>query len=147
MKKQRIRVLALCIFYYKGRILVFEGMDNSKQQPFYRPLGGAVEFGETLDQAMLREIHEELGEEITDLEQLGVLENIFTYEGAPGHEIAFIFNARFKNMNVYLKENLKASENDGILLKLCWLKVKELSNLPIPLYPNGITQLILDQNF
>ena len=46
MKKNRIRPLAICVFLNNNRILVAEGYDPIKQQTFYRPLGGGIEFGE-----------------------------------------------------------------------------------------------------
>ncbi len=146
MKKQLIRVLALCIFSHQGRILVFEGHDSKKKESFYRALGGAVEFGEPVEAALRREIREETGQEITHLRQLGVLENIFMYESKPGHEIVFIYDAEFKDASVYTQRDLKASEDDGIAFKLRWLQISKLTRLKYPLYPAGITQLILDQN-
>ena len=62
MKKQKIRVIAVSVFQNAGRILVFKGHDPVKGETFYRPLGGAIEFGETSQQALVREIREELGE-------------------------------------------------------------------------------------
>ena len=147
MKKQRIRVLALCIFSHRGNILAFEGYDSQKNKSFYRPLGGAVEFGEPVEAAMRREIREEMGEEITHLRQLGVLENLFTYEGEQGHEIVFVFDADFKHKSVYTRKDLKASEDDGMQFKLRWLQISGLTQLKYPLYPDGITQLILEQNY
>lgn len=46
MKPQTIRPLAICVFRHAGRILVAEGTDEVKGETFYRPLGGAIEFGE-----------------------------------------------------------------------------------------------------
>lgn len=147
MKKKRIRVLALCIFSHQGNILTFEGHDSQKNKTFYRPLGGAVEFSEPVEAALRREIGEEMGEEIAHLRQLGVLENIFMYEGEPGHEIVFVYDADFKDSSVYTRKDLKASEDDGSEFKLRWLQISTLTQLKYPLYPDGITQLILEQEY
>ena len=46
-KKPRIRPIALCVFRQEEHILVFRGYDPKKDQTFYRPLGGGIDFGET----------------------------------------------------------------------------------------------------
>jgi len=42
-----IRSIAICVFRHKNHILVAEGYDPVKDEYFYRPLGGGIEFGET----------------------------------------------------------------------------------------------------
>src|SRR5512140_1651840 len=90
----RIRPLAICLFRNAGRILVFEGFDPVKQQTFYRPLGGGIEFGERAEAAVRREILEEIRAGTASLEYLFTLENIFTFNGEPGHEIVLVFDGR-----------------------------------------------------
>ena len=46
MKPNRVRTIAICVFKKGGRIFVAEGYDPAKQETFYRPLGGRIEFGE-----------------------------------------------------------------------------------------------------
>ena len=74
----------VCVFRHRTRILVARGFDDVKNEAFLRPLGGAVEFDEMVLDALRREIREELGVEISDPVQLGVLENVFTYRGPLG---------------------------------------------------------------
>jgi len=69
----QIRPLAICVFSNKDRILVFEGYDPIKNQSFYRPLGGGIEFGEYGEEAVRREIMEELHTKIKDLSFLACL--------------------------------------------------------------------------
>ena len=105
-----IRVVAICVFRYGERILVSEGIDTVKQERFARPLGGQVEAGETSAQAVVREIREELGCAATDLRLLGVLENIFEYQGRPGHEIVFVYDGRFVDETLYGRPELPMHE-------------------------------------
>ncbi|MEX2081522.1 MAG: NUDIX domain-containing protein, partial [Dehalococcoidia bacterium] len=67
-------------------MLVFRGYDAVKEQAFYRPLGGGIEFGETAEEAVIREMREEIGAETRVMRHLMTVENLFTYEGQPGHE-------------------------------------------------------------
>jgi predicted RNA-binding protein with PIN domain len=39
-----------------------------------------------------------------------VLENIYEYEGSPGHEIVLVFDGKFKNTGLYKQEKLKTLE-------------------------------------
>ena len=88
---QRVRPLALAIVLYRDHLLCAEGYDPVKEQTFYRPLGGEIEFGERAEAAAARELHEETGRRIERLDPLGVVENLFTVAGAPGHELVFGF--------------------------------------------------------
>lgn len=108
-----IRVIAICTFMRDNRILVFEAFDAVKETPFYRPLGGGVDPGETSADALIREIREELDQEITDLRLLGVLESIFTVGKRAGHEIVFVYDGRFCNETLYDQPALTVHEATG----------------------------------
>jgi 8-oxo-dGTP pyrophosphatase MutT (NUDIX family) len=60
----RIRPLAICVFRNEDRILVNEGYDPVKQEAFYRPLGGGIEFGESSMDTVCRELMEELNVDV-----------------------------------------------------------------------------------
>ena len=134
----RIRIVAIGLFRRDGRILVAPGHDDVKAQRFFRPLGGAVEFGEAAADTLGREIREELGLEIRDAVRLGVLENRFVYRGEPGHEIVFVFDAAFVDERVYARDALPIVEPgwDG---PATWVDPSALS---VPLYPTGLDRLV-----
>jgi len=119
MTAKYIRVIAICVFQHGDKILVFEHFDKSRGTPFYRPLGGGLEFGETTEQALKREIKEEIDQEITDLKLLTVLENIFTLEGETGHEIVYVYDAHFTDKAAYQREVFTVHEETETL-KATW---------------------------
>jgi 8-oxo-dGTP pyrophosphatase MutT (NUDIX family) len=88
------------------------GYDDVKNEYFYRPLGGAVEFGELAEEALRREIREELALEIRDPVRIGVLENRFEYRGIPCHEIVFVFDAAFVDEAVYAQPSVEVCESN-----------------------------------
>lgn len=143
-RKKQIRVLSLCVFRNAGRILLNQGYDRVKRENFYRPVGGAVEFGESAAEALVREIREELGEEIADLRRLGVLENRFTFEGRPGHEIIFVFDARFLREELYDAPTLPVheSETDTPDSEAVWLRETDAASSLGPVYPEGLLKLL-----
>ena len=134
-----IRPKALCVFQCANRILVGHGYDTVKQEHFYRPLGGAVEFGETALETLRREIREELDTDIAEPRLLGVLENIFTCDGAPGHEVLFVFDARFVDVALYEEPHLDVLE--GGWERATWEPLEELASGQRPLYPAGLLEL------
>ena len=75
MKPGQIRPIALCLFRHGDKLLAFEGYDEIKRQTFYRPLGGAIEFGEYSHVTIAREIREELGAEVAGVRYLFTLES------------------------------------------------------------------------
>lgn len=107
-----IRVLALALFRTGDAILVAPGHDPLSGTAFFRPLGGGVEFGESAEEALRREIREELGETVEGVTRVGVLENRFVYAGRARHEIVFVFDARFADPSIYGRAELPVSEPD-----------------------------------
>ena len=90
-KPPRTRVTVLGLMRRPdGRVLVERCHDRHDGETFYRAMGGGVEFGEYAAAALAREFMEELGLPITVGARRAVVENIFVYEGAAGHEIVFI---------------------------------------------------------
>jgi 8-oxo-dGTP pyrophosphatase MutT (NUDIX family) len=147
MKRGIVRPIAICVFSRNGRILVAEGYDPVKQQTFYRPLGGAIEFGEPAAATIARELSEELGATVANLRYIGTLENIFTYAGEIGHEIVIIFDGEFADLYLYDQESLEGIESDGSQFRTRWLRLSDSLN-PInpPLYPTGLSQLLSDND-
>jgi 8-oxo-dGTP pyrophosphatase MutT (NUDIX family) len=138
-----IRALALVLFRRDdGAILVAPGFDKVKQQRFYRPLGGGIEFGERAEDAGRREIREELSAAIDDLKLLGIFENIFTYLGQPGHELVWLYEARFTDPAFYATDALSADES-GARFEVHWVHPDLFVRGDAPLYPDGLLDLII----
>ena len=140
-----IRVLAIAVFRTGDRVLVARGVDPASGDPFYRPLGGRVEFGERATIALSREIAEELGGTIEDLHLLGVLENLFEYAGSPQHEIVFVFDARFSDPSWYSRAELPVTEAGTGWEAARWISIQALSSGPERLVPEGLLPLLRAQ--
>ena len=143
MKPGVIRVIAVCVFRRGGSILVEEGRDPTKREVFYRPLGGEVEFGEPSREAVSRELREEIGAELRDVRLLGTVENIFTFDGEPGHEIVMVYEADLADASLYEREEIAGRESQGEPIKARWMPLRGFrhENAP-PLYPEGLLGLI-----
>ncbi len=141
MRAKRIRPIAICVCRDGGRILVAEGRDSKKSQTFYRPLGGTIEFGETGAEAVRREFQEEIGARLSGLRYLGTLENIFTYEGAAGHEIVLVYDGTLADPAFYRKEEIQGDEF-GLKFKAVWKRLDEFGPGKPPVYPDGLLDLL-----
>ena len=136
----RIRVVALAVVHREGDLLVFSGTDPTKGETFYRPLGGGVEFGETAEAALRREFREELAVELDGVEPLGTLENLFTFDGRPGHEIVLLFRAALRDHSLYERDPVGTVLDDGS--PVLWLPQAAVVDGSARLYPDGLLGLL-----
>ena len=139
----RVRPIAIGLVRDGDRLLVAEGRDASKGgQVFYRPLGGTIEFGEAAAETVRREFGEEIQAEVDIGPLLGVLENLFVYEGRPGHEIVFVFKAHLRDERLRAVESLASVESDGSDFVARWVPLDAFRTGVAPLYPDGLLQLL-----
>ncbi len=141
MRKNAIRAIAICVFRNGDRILAAEGFDTIKQQTFYRPLGGTIEFGEHSSETVRRELLEELGAEVADLRYLGTLENVFIYEAEKGHEIVLVYDGAFTDRSLYEKTVIQGTEV-GAPFRAVWVDLNNVGPGKPPLYPTGLAELL-----
>jgi 8-oxo-dGTP pyrophosphatase MutT (NUDIX family) len=137
-----VRPKVICVFRNGNRILVAEAIDPTTGQQFYCPPGGGIEFGETSEVALRREIMEELETQIQDPCLLGVLENIFIYNGRQGHEIIFVYDAQLADRSLYDLDRFVGIESGGDPFDLIWLDINNLAPLTPPVYPDGLLNLL-----
>ncbi|MDX1991669.1 MAG: NUDIX hydrolase [bacterium] len=142
MKPGKVRPIALCVFRHRGRILVAEGYDVVKDEVFYRPIGGKIEFGERGAETIVREVKEELDLDVTNVRYLGTLESIFEYDGQKGHEICLIYDGKFVDEAVYTQDGLEAVEDDESLYVAIWKDFEDFLYSTAPLYPEGLYELL-----
>jgi 8-oxo-dGTP pyrophosphatase MutT (NUDIX family) len=121
-----IKVKAMCLFVHEGKTLVGKHHHESIGD-FYRVLGGMVEFYETSEAAVRREITEELGSEIENLEFLEVQENLFMYAGAERHEVDFLYKGDLVNKELYTKDSIQILDHGDSAV---WLPIDEAKNHP-----------------
>ena len=139
----QIRPLAICLFSHDDKILVSEEYDPTKGKTFYRPLGGGIKFGEHSIEAIHREVMEEIGAEGKDLFYLGTPENIFTFNGEPGHEIVQVYDGALVESELYEQVVISGHEADvDLSMKVVWKSLDEFGPGKSILYPEGLLELI-----
>lgn len=114
-----------------GRVLVVRRARPPAQNLFSLP-GGVVEAGETLVQALKREIREELNLDIEPLELIGFREVIAPGEGgrAERHFVILSFAARLVAGDIIVNEEVAEAR---------WVGLAELDALPIT---DGLVEIV-----
>lgn len=133
---QRIRVIALGLIKTETHLFVYEGYDSIKNQTFYRALGGGVEFHETSQDALQREFQEEIRAELTNIQYLGCIENLFIHEGQPGHELIQLYQCDFADPRFYELESLVGNEG-GAEFTALWIEIARCKSGELRLVPSA----------
>ena len=138
--QQRLRVIAIGVLVHRDHLLCARGHDSVKDETFYRPLGGEVDFGEWAKNAVVREFHEEIGRHVEVVEPLGTVENIFTLRGETGHEVVLEFIVRFApGQEPPDLGPLTAVEGDATF-EAVWLPLAEVLAGVHRVYPDALTE-------
>ena len=126
-----------------GKILA---QRDTKANWYYLP-GGRVTFGETSEEALLREIKEELKIDITDYRPLWLNECFFDECGKNFHEIGMYYYVNISNTSFnHFEYEFELAEEKRIN-RYAWLDTNNLDN--ISLYPEFIKDEInnINDNF
>jgi 8-oxo-dGTP pyrophosphatase MutT (NUDIX family) len=141
MKNQtKIRPIAIAIIRRNDEILVAKARDEVKKETFYRPLGGEIEFGESSPDCIIRELMEEIQADIIDMKLLTVLENIFVYEGKPGHEIVMVYEVQLADKSFYKLNKIPFNEIGWDDIE--WKAINDFKSGRDILYPEKLLSII-----
>ncbi|MFT0859277.1 NUDIX hydrolase [Ancylobacter sp. G4_0304] len=140
--KSHIRVVAIGLVWREGRLLAAEVRDDAGALKGVRPLGGGVAFGERWQEALSREFREELGLEVSIGPCLAVLENIFSHEGATGHEVVFVADVALPPGALAGIEAVAFEEDGGEPCLARWYEPEVLDGEGPALFPTGLKALL-----
>ena len=96
----------------------------------YALIGGHLQFGETLEAALIREFREETGAEIRCQRLLWTEENFWTWNGVKAHNLAFYYLIDC-NDAAFPEDFTPSRDNDQVIFG--WLPLEHLPNYN--LYP------------
>ncbi len=123
-------------------ILVAEDFDSVKLDYYYRPIGGTVEFGENSVDTLVREFDEELQAELAEISLATVIENIFTCNGEPGHEIVFLYNCRLVDPKFYQQKEFAIVESNNVNYTARWLALSDCYSDKYRLVPERMIEYL-----
>lgn len=117
-----IKSTLVYIQYEDSYLMLFRGSKkNDPNEGKWIGIGGKFEEGETAEECLLREVHEEVGITLTDYTQRGLIE--FRSDTAPDEDM-YLYTARYSGAI----ENLLVSCNEGTL---ALIKKEEVLSLPL----------------
>lgn len=137
---RRVRAISVALLVRGGKVLLERYPATDAHGMFLRAPGGGIEFGESADAAVRREIAEELGARVETATPMGVTENIFDVAGRAGHEIVHVFAIRSPELES-LAPDARLPVRDSHTT-VGWVDVASLREGTIPVYPAGIRELI-----
>jgi ADP-ribose pyrophosphatase YjhB (NUDIX family) len=143
----RLRAIAIAVITRPrdGALLVLDGKDPATGERFFRPLGGGIEFGERAVETVVRELREEIGAEIADVNQIGFIENLFTLDAKPRHELVAVCTARLVDESLFERASILMNEN-GEQGQALWVRLEECRSASKPgapaMYPEGLAELL-----
>ena len=78
---------------------------------------------------------------MTNITLVTVLENIFTWNGNPGHEINFVYKADITDKSFYERKEIPFIEERYNNIKAVWLNVSDCINGKYVFYPEGLRNI------
>lgn len=142
--KKNVRVKVIVTLYNSKEVLLCKGIDPNGNREFYIPLGGGLEFGESLSDCAMREVKEESGIQINKVKLLDHIENHFYYNGIQGHEIIFHFASHISDE---LKEKIPSicQESNGEPFEVKWYNRAKFLKISENVVPESIVFHILQK--
>lgn len=137
---KEIKFKALGLVYRNNEILVEKYYDITKDETFYRFLGGGIDFHEKAEIALAREFKEEINATIKIVSHKVTLENIFKFGNSDEHEVVSVYEIQiddhFYELDTFLKMENK-TESD-----VYWIDKKKFIDKKLILYPKKIVEYI-----
>src|SRR5260370_19590095 len=137
------RQAALCVFRREDVFLVAEIRDPLTGVVLHRPPGGGVEEGESPEEAVRRELEEELGVRLTGLRLLCKVDHIWFWKGREVRERAWLFLANSSDDERLSRgETPDLVEAGGERIKTLWRSINDDSEALPLLCPMNLLELL-----
>ena len=132
-----LRVAAVAL--HDGHVL----LHRSEIDDFWALPGGRCELLETAQDAIRREMREELGAELRVERLLWVMENFFEHQGVSCHELGLYFLIDLgPDFEHYAPDESFEGDEEGLGLVFCWFPVEALQAMR--LYPTFLRDALQD---
>ena len=137
------RQAALCLIRNGNTFLVAEIQDPQTGAALHRPPGGGIEEGESPEQAVRRELQEELGIRLTTIRELGRVDHVWSWKGREVRERAWLFLASSSDdPRLSRGESPELVEADGQRVKTLWRPIEHNTATLPPLCPFAVAEFL-----
>ncbi len=140
-----MRKVALAIIRKNGRYLVEKFKDKASGLYFYKLMGGGIEENESPQNALAREIKEELKSDINIISEPLIYKDSFLYLGIQREIEAYIMEANFRQERDYAFTQKFVYSPEGIFLSIAmWKSPAEIIAEKLELYPRPVLERLSD---
>lgn len=116
----------------EGHALVQRGLADD----YWALPGGRAEIGETSEQTIVREMREELEQEVAVARLLWTVENFFSYEGYRAHELCFYYLLDLPATFPFATDDVVRTITDGIAtVEFRWIPATRAAFEAFSVYP------------
>jgi len=137
------RRAALCLIRHENTFLVAEIEDPLTGAVLHRPPGGGIEEGESPEQAVRRELQEELGIILGKVRELGTVDHVWVWNGREVRERAWLFLASSSDdARLDRGDNPELVEADGQRVRTFWRPIEDNGAILPPLCPSVAAEFL-----
>jgi ADP-ribose pyrophosphatase YjhB (NUDIX family) len=135
-----IRPIAAAVIRKGDSILVWDDLNPATGEVVAVPLSGGIEFGETGEEAIRRELREEIGAVAGEVRYLGTIEDIFEWNGRRRHELYLIYEVELADHRILELQQVEV-DDEGEHYVARWRQLSEFRT-EARLVPDGLLALI-----
>ena len=127
VENYKLNVRTAGIIIHNNKVLVHRNINEDH----YALIGGRIQIGENSEDALRREIQEEMGKEIQIMGNVATIENFFEMNSQKYHEIMFVHKAEFTNEEDQKIENTIQNIEGKDYLKYEWIDLDKIEEYPL----------------
>lgn len=140
-KYPRAKVIGILQSGHRVLVEEYQGEHSRGRGPYYRPIGGSIEFGEKSIDALIREFKEELKLNVEIDAFISCIENIFMIREQIGHEIILVYNVGFVDKENYNRELFDIQVNEKVSFAK-WINITDFITGEKVLFPDGLVEML-----
>lgn len=137
----KLNVRTAGIIIHNNKLLVHRNINEEH----YALIGGRIGIGENSEDALKREILEELGKEIEIIENVATIENFFEMKSHKYHEIMFVHKIEFTDEEDKKTQDTIKNIEGKEYLKYEWLNLDKIDEYPLK--PQVIKEILKSKKF